>query len=85
MNSIEQGLDVYRNELKAYLLETDRIKRSYGWQPGETFDQINLSNHHYNWCVQNTATLRGMEKILGLSKEEVDEFEQNIIKELNHD
>jgi hypothetical protein len=83
MNGIEIQREIYRTALTGYLKWTDKLKRSYGWKPGEQFDQISLSNRDYDLCIQGTTKLRAMEEILGLTEKEINDVEQQILKEIN--
>ena len=78
MLSIEEALDVYKKAVKDYFVWADRLKRSYGWKPPYEFDQINLGTSDYTKLLQENAELRGMAKVLGLTKKEIKEIDDEI-------
>jgi hypothetical protein len=75
MNTIKQALEVYKKELKAYKEWTDEKKKFYGENssPMELWD-----NFDYDKINEWNEKINGMEKLLGLSKKEIDKFCEEI-------
>ena len=69
-------MEEYKTELQAYLTWADKVKRKYGWQPGQQFDSFNLNDEDYAENAKWFAKLRRLE--LQMSKTEISVVEKEV-------
>ena len=74
IRSVEEGIMFYKSELKRYYDYTETVKRSY--PPDRDF--LSYDREHYDKIRLWNAELRGMIRILGLTKKEETEIDLEI-------
>lgn len=57
-------MEEYKRILQAYLTWADEVKRKYGWEPGQQFDNHDLSTEDYNENVIWFSRLRMLESAI---------------------
>lgn len=73
--NIADGLEVYKKECYEYFKKLKEYKKIYG---ADSHPMLTWDDVHYNWISENSAKLQGMERVLGLSEEEVKQIEEEI-------
>lgn len=80
MNTIEQGLDLYKKALVDYLKWHEPIKQKIAdivkHEPTAMDWEMYTEDHEKETALSWNAELKGMEKVLGLSKEETEHYLQ---------
>ena len=56
----EHTMEEYKRILRAYLTWADEVKRKYGWEPGQQFDNHDLTPEDY---IENTVWFNRLRKL----------------------
>lgn len=75
--AIQQGVGVYKRELREYKEFVDGLKKVYGnLSAGEAMGK--LGNSDWKTLTEWNRIISGMEKVLGLTKDEAKEIAKEI-------
>lgn len=72
--TIEKGLMVFKKEFRDYLKTLEGLKRKYGNE--DVFGCWGGAD--FNYVIRTSAAITAMERILGLSKKEAKQIEEEI-------
>ncbi len=71
--NVKDGLNLYKKELGEYIKRVEELKKQYG-----DLQVMGWDEQDYQYVMGHSQQLRAMERVLGLSEEEIKQIEKEV-------